>query len=401
MNRQLRLKWIFRLLLVFVLIVLLSAVVYAQTPVVYGVFFYTPTCPHCHEVMTNHWPQIQDEFDDQLQVLFIDVSKSRGNQIMWQARAALNIESSGVPMLIIGSEVLLGSFDIPYYTPMLVRSGLNNGGIGMPPIPGIEALYQAAVGQSASNSAAIGYIPTENISLLERLVVDPLANGLAIMIFTLLTFSLVVTLLFKGLIANIKRRTLIALALLGLGLSISLLAGWNNAPGILLLAAGIFVTFLAFVFVIWRLPKTQPTPQWFIPLTAAAGLVVAGYLSYVEVTLSEAVCGVVGDCNIVQQSEYARIFGIPVGILGILGYFAVLLIWVVGRDDVEWTRRILFVIALVGVVFSTYLTFLEPFVIGASCAWCLTSAVLMLMLLWMVSEPPRATLAKKRAVRRA
>jgi uncharacterized membrane protein len=41
----------------------------------------------------------------------------------------------------------------------------------------------------------------------------------------------------------------------------------------------------------------------------------------------------------------------------------------------------LFLLALVGTLFSIYLTFLEPFVIGATCAWCLTSAVLMTVLM--------------------
>jgi uncharacterized membrane protein len=38
--------------------------------------------------------------------------------------------------------------------------------------------------------------------------------------------------------------------------------------------------------------------------------------------------------------------------------------------------------ALLGTLFSVYLTFLEPFVIGATCAWCLTSAVVITLLLW-------------------
>ena len=41
-----------------------------------------------------------------------------------------------------------------------------------------------------------------------------------------------------------------------------------------------------------------------------------------------------------------------------------------------------------GLAFSIYLTFLEPFVIGASCAWCLTSAVIMTVLLWLTAVPP-------------
>jgi uncharacterized membrane protein len=39
-----------------------------------------------------------------------------------------------------------------------------------------------------------------------------------------------------------------------------------------------------------------------------------------------------------------------------------------------------------GTLFSVYLTFLEPFVIGATCIWCLSSAVVMTLLLWVVTD---------------
>ena len=49
--------------------------------------------------------------------------------------------------------------------------------------------------------------------------------------------------------------------------------------------------------------------------------------------------------------------------------------------------------AAFGVLFSVYLTFLEPFVIGATCAWCLTSAILMTALFWLSLAPARAALS--------
>jgi uncharacterized membrane protein len=42
------------------------------------------------------------------------------------------------------------------------------------------------------------------------------------------------------------------------------------------------------------------------------------------------------------------------------------------------------------VLFSIYLTFLEPFVIGATCAWCLTSALIMTLLLWAAAPEAAA-----------
>ena len=132
-------------------------------------------------------------------------------------------------------------------------------------------------------------------------------------------------------------------------------------------------------------------------------MLVAGYLAYVETAHVEAVCGPVGDCNTVQQSEYARLFGIlPIGVLGLVGYVMILLAWGVER----WANRQLsgyaslaiFGMAAFGLLFSIYLTFLEPFVIGATCAWCLTSAVVMTALFWLVAPRARPALAALRQI---
>jgi uncharacterized membrane protein len=108
----------------------------------------------------------------------------------------------------------------------------------------------------------------------------------------------------------------------------------------------------------------------------------------------------VGDCNTVQQSSYARLFGIvPIGVLGLVGYLDIFATWIVAAlakgalADLAWLG--LFLMALLGTLFSIYLTFLEPFVIGATCAWCLTSAVLMAFLLWLSLAPARGALARR------
>ena len=40
-----------------------------------------------------------------------------------------------------------------------------------------------------------------------------------------------------------------------------------------------------------------------------------------------------------------------------------------------------------GTLFSIYLTVLEPFVIGATCLWCLSSAVIMTVIMWLAAKP--------------
>jgi uncharacterized membrane protein len=140
-------------------------------------------------------------------------------------------------------------------------------------------------------------------------------------------------------------------------------------------------------------------PSWLIPLLCTIGLGVAGYLAYVETTQTTAVCGPVGDCNTVQQSEYARLFGVlPIGILGLLGYLMILFSWMVARFARNFLADpaiiLVFGMTAFGALFSIYLTFLEPFVIGATCAWCLTSAVIMTVLTLLCVKPAKASLAR-------
>ena len=119
-----------------------------------------------------------------------------------------------------------------------------------------------------------------------------------------------------------------------------------------------------------------------IPILCIIGLGIAGYLAFVEITQAEAICGPIGDCNTVQQSTYARLFGLlPIGVLGVIGYLAILLAWGVARSQageiVYFARITLLGLSIFGLIFSIYLTFLEPFVIGATCGWCITSAIIM------------------------
>ena len=88
--------------------------------------------------------------------------------------------------------------------------------------------------------------------------------------------------------------------------------------------------------------KQTQFPNWLIPILSVIGLGVAGYLAYVEFTQVEAVCGPVGNCNTVQQSAYATLFGvIPIGFLGILGYLAILILWLLGTLEIPiWQKRI-------------------------------------------------------------
>jgi len=144
-----------------------------------------------------------------------------------------------------------------------------------------------------------------------------------------------------------------------------------------------------------RAMKSHRPPSWQIwavPILAVAGAAVAVYLTYVEATGDLAVCGPVGDCNAVQQSPYAKLFGVvPVGLVGLAGFAAILLTWLVIRirpgrlaDNAAVAQ---FGMTAFGTLFMVGLTFLEPFVIGATCLWCLGSAVTITALLWLSVGP--------------
>jgi uncharacterized membrane protein len=82
-------------------------------------------------------------------------------------------------------------------------------------------------------------------------------------------------------------------------------------------------------------------------------------------------------CELVQTSIYSHVFGIPVSLLGAVGY-ALILITLFMRDS-HHTRLATLAIALFGIVFSGYLTYREAFTLHAYCEWCLGSAFLMLL----------------------
>ncbi len=104
---------------------------------------------------------------------------------------------------------------------------------------------------------------------------------------------------------------------------------------------------------------------------ALAGLGIATYLLATRILGEPPACGPVKGCETVAASEYATLFGIPVALFGV-AFSAVLAI-----ACVAWWRRAdpralyaSYGFGLAGVIAVAYLTYLEIFVIGAICVWC-------------------------------
>lgn len=120
-----------------------------------------------------------------------------------------------------------------------------------------------------------------------------------------------------------------------------------------------------------------------IAAVALLGVGIATYLTVVHYTHATVVCVTGGGgCETVQQSAYADVGGIPVALLGLGGY---LLIFAANLVPGDAGRVGGFCLALTGVAFSAYLTYLELFVINAICQWCVGSAVVMCVLLVLSS----------------
>ncbi|MBX3003432.1 MAG: vitamin K epoxide reductase family protein [Anaerolineales bacterium] len=116
---------------------------------------------------------------------------------------------------------------------------------------------------------------------------------------------------------------------------------------------------------------------------AILGLLDAAYLTYIKV-LEDGVCAISGGCAIVNTSPYASLAGIPIAAIGAVAYLAMLaVLWLEERNDFFAVNgsMIVFGMALIGVLYSAYLTYLELCVIHAICPFCVVSAVILVAML--------------------
>jgi len=322
----------------------------AGTPVVYALMFWMDGCPHCHDVMDYVLPPLQMQYGDQMYVHLIEIATMEQVDALYAAAEAAGLSRNqvGVPLMFVGDQVLIGRDEIQNDFPRLLAQYLPLGGLGfstltalaqfLPDLPDELAAEAPVVEPPAAGATAVP-LPAAPVNEGAATFGEPAYDGFTLAIITLV--GMVVALAYTA------------------------VRFWQARQGKPLPAA----------------------PGWLmtgLPLVALVGLGVAGYLAYIETQPVVPICGPVGDCQAVQQSEYAYLFGIPIGVIGVIGYVAILAAWLWGvvKND---NRAFLLLLGMTsfGVLFSIYLTYLEPFVIGAVCAWCLTSAVIMTALMLM------------------
>jgi len=344
-----------KILLVLVLVSTLWMKVSAGEPVVRAVLFWMEGCPHCHFVLDEVLPPLQAEYGGNLEILLVELTDEASVNLLYQTAQSYGLakEDVGVPFMIIGDRVLVGSQQIPAELPGLIVEHLAAGGVEYPELPGLGAFLpsppSAPVTLTGPDDAQVQATPSP---------VPKLAGTFAD----------------------------------GFGLAFAVM-----------LAMVLSLAYSSFSLV--RHSRTKPTARdlheqnLVVPLLGLVGLGVAGYLTFVETSSAQAVCGPVGDCNAVQNSPYSRLFGVlPIGLLGLFAYAAILSAWYLRRFHPRlmepYDSPLIFGMAFLGTLFSLYLTFLEMFVIRAVCLWCLSSAVLITLLMLVSLKPARDSLPK-------
>lgn len=356
---------------------------------VYAVLFFSPTCPHCHQVIGEDLPPIQEQFGDGLVVFMVDVTTSAGQVMVQSAYDYYNIapDNRGVPMMIIDEQILVGSVQIPTELPEIVEIGLLNGGIPIPQFPMMKTAYESWLSSAeVATPIANDTVVTTSSPFYTIVQHDPIASGITVLILVgLIISSLGISFTRRdGFPLYIPQLMLILTTIVVTLLTFSILLA--DETNILALSV-VGVAFVGLLFVS-GLAVFGDRVRVAVVLLTVVGLVISGYMAYVEMTANPAVCGVIGDCNAVQQSEYAFIFGVPIGVIGLLGYlFMLFLSLIVIASPSTYRHRFVVMLQTVVIVagaFTIYLTFLEPFVIGAVCVWCLLSSLVVMNLMWLV-----------------
>jgi uncharacterized membrane protein len=331
----------------------------SEKPVVCAVMFWTDTCGHCKYVRENVLPPLQAQYGEQFELLSIQLVSSADVDRLYATAAAFGIPDAqvGVPFLLIGDQALIGSDQVEERLPGLIESYLAAGGVDFPRTAALEGLLPteepagaAAAAPAQGAGERIGFI-------LANAILVGMAAATVYVVFVLTRAGRKVALLRSAGQADVPDPVTIQQ---------KARAGKKRSS---------------------RARRSSPALAGLaIPILAIAGMGVAAYLAYVETQAVPALCGPIGDCNAVQSSPYARLFGVlPVGELGLIGYTAILGAWFLGRFGGKRLARYASIavlgVALAGTLFSIYLTFLEPYVIKAVCAWCLSSAVVITVLL--------------------
>jgi uncharacterized membrane protein len=110
------------------------------------------------------------------------------------------------------------------------------------------------------------------------------------------------------------------------------------------------------------------------------GLLVSIYMTIYKITSNDSMCLGSGDCSTVNASQYSEVNNIPVAVLGVIGYAAILGVHFFENRNSFFKQNstlMIFGMALTGFIFTVWLIYVEVALIKALCPFCVTSQVAM------------------------
>ncbi len=123
---------------------------------------------------------------------------------------------------------------------------------------------------------------------------------------------------------------------------------------------------------------------WASVALAVLGIAVSIYMTVYKITSNSAMCLGSGDCSTVNASRYSEIYGIPVAVVGVAGYLAILALLLLEQRGDKFFRQNsplgVFGLSVGGFGFTLYLVYIEAFILKAYCPFCVTSQVTMTIL---------------------
>jgi uncharacterized membrane protein/glutaredoxin len=145
-----------------------------------------------------------------------------------------------------------------------------------------------------------------------------------------------------------------------------------------------------------RRQRRAQRPAWtrdpLLLIAAAVGLLVSAYLAVVDLTGGSALCIAGSDCDIVRASAYGRLLGVPLALLGV-GFFLAVLVG--GLLKVAWQPRLLQVLGGVGLAAALAFVGLQALVLNAWCPWCLVADAAALAIGLRVLWPSAAAFSQR------
>lgn len=113
------------------------------------------------------------------------------------------------------------------------------------------------------------------------------------------------------------------------------------------------------------------------------GLLVSIYMTIFKITSNDKMCIGSKDCSVVNASRYSEVNGIPVAVIGVAGYLALLAAQWLERKPGFFQQNgamLFFALSITGFLFTLYLIYVEIALIKAYCPFCITSQVTMTLI---------------------